>query len=232
MKVPHNFFIIFVWASIVFAACSNRKQNSTEFNNNNTKEYEEQNLLKDTLSDMTIELSYKELVLGDSFSECIKRVEKNQSMRSEWDSDNKRTEYISELLNNEVHVTLEQFQDTIYEIKLNSSKFNHDKLDSLYISKYGKPQYKNIRQNHCILGWGTQNDTRWEFKNGNITIQHFNDNKKPVGAIVIYRDKRHYRKMKDEEEFKRKEAEKAREVELKAEENARKKREDAYISDI
>ena len=43
MKVPHNFFIIFVWASIVFAACSNRKQNSTEFNNNNTKEYEEQN---------------------------------------------------------------------------------------------------------------------------------------------------------------------------------------------
>ena len=38
--------------------------------------------------------------------------------------------------------------------------------------------------------------------------------------------------MKDEEEFKRKEAEKAREVELKAEENARKKREDAYISDI
>ena len=186
--------IIVIWILLFVLGC----RNSTITTSTSTDENKElrNKELNDSLAQVDMKLSYKEFILGEPFSKCERNVLKNGSMRKKWDDINERYEYESELLDVNVIVTVEQFQDTIYEIKLNSSKWSNLRLDTLYKSKYGRTGYNDLPVEESKLGWGMQRDTRWVFKNSILEINRFYGSTDGdfKGAYVIYTDKKHANK--------------------------------------
>lgn len=189
-------FMVFLLTTTLLVACGN-KSNSSSFNssqniveNDISDEQKRNDEINDSISRITMPLSYKDFILGDSYSKCLKKAEKNKTIRKQWDNTHDRYEYVSELLEVDVFITIEEFQDTIYEITLNSSKWSEYRLDTLYKSKYGITGYDDVPASHNKFGWGKQRDTKWEFKNGIIEINHLYDKGSFMGAYVVYTDKK------------------------------------------
>lgn len=141
--------ILFLLSFILsLIACNNRQSTKVPTLDNSvteTTDVDERNdEINDSLSQLFVPLSFKEFVLGDSYSKCIKAAEKSENFRKQWDNTNDRYEYVTTLLGVDVFVTIEEFQDTIYEIKLNSSKWSGYSLDTLYKSQYGITGYDDI----------------------------------------------------------------------------------------
>ena len=176
-------------------ACNNRQSTKVHTLDGSiigTNDVEERNdEINDSLSQLVVPLSFKEFVLGDSYTNCMKAAEKSENFRKQWDNTNDRYEYVTTLLGVDVFVTIEEFKDTIYEIKLNSSKWSGYSLDTLYKSQYGITGYDDIPASKNKAGWGEQRDTKWVFKNGIVEINHFYNNGSFRGAYVIYTDKKH-----------------------------------------
>lgn len=188
--------LVFIFTTTLLGACGNKSNSLSSHSfqdkneNNITDEQKRNEEINDSISQITIPLSYKDFILGDSYSKCLKIAEKNKTIRKQWDNINDRYEYVSELLGVDVFVTIEEFQDTIYEVTLNSSKWDGYRLDTLYKSKYGITGYDNVPASHNKAGWGTQRDTKWEFKNGIVEINHIYNKGTFRGAYVVYTDKK------------------------------------------
>ncbi|MBO4531981.1 MAG: hypothetical protein J5767_15225 [Paludibacteraceae bacterium] len=228
--------LFFIALVLLLVGCDSRPKNTISNQEQETQEFAAEEARKQKINDslllVEMPLAYKEFVLGDSYSKCLKLVKKHNSMREQWDNTNDRYEYVSELLGVDVFVTVEEFQDTIYEVKLNSSKWSDYRLDTLYKSKYGPTGFDDEPAAVNKAGWGSQRDTRWEFKNGIVEINKIYSDGRFRGGYVVYTDKRILNKKIVQEQEERNKHEAARkEQERKAKEEAL-KRQSEYKDEI
>ena len=196
------FLLLFLFFSLI--ACDNRKLSTESLLSSMDeviKYYEtadSSTVINDSISQLDVPLSFKDFILGDSYSKCLKNAEKNNNFHMRWDRNSERYVCVTELLGVDVFVTVEEYRDTIYEIQLNSSSWSEYRLDSLYKSHYGITGYDDILASESKAGWGEQKDTKWIYNNGIVEINHIYSDGNFKGAYVVYTDKQYSEKKKND----------------------------------